>query len=65
MDNREVERRINEVRKGVGLNEGLRVNGVGEGKVEKEYGKIKGSNGNLIGEMRREGGIELFGEGYR
>ena len=65
LDNTELERTINELRKRVGFNHPLTVNPVADPKLEKEYPNIKGSNANLIREIRRERRIELFGEGYR
>ena len=65
LDNTELGRTINELRKRVGFNYPLTVNPVADPKLEKEYPNIKGSNANLIREIRRERRIELFGEGYR
>ena len=65
LDNTELGRTINELRKRVGFNHPLTVNPVADPKLEKEYPNIKGSNANLIREIRRERRIELFGEGYR
>lgn len=61
----ELDKTINELRRRVGFLFELTASPVEDPNLVQKYPDIKGSNPNLIREIRRERRIELFAEGYR
>ena len=61
----ELNKTINALRDRVGFTHHLTANPEQDPKLVKEYPTIKGSNANLIREIRRERRVELMFEGYR
>lgn len=61
----ELDKTVNALRDRVGFNHHLTANPVQDPKLVDEYPTIKGSNANLIREIRRERRVELMAEGYR
>lgn len=61
----ELDKTINLLRKRVGFPFDLTVTPIEDPDLVAKYPDIKGTNANLIREIRRERRIELFAEGYR
>lgn len=61
----ELDKTINALRDRVGFTHHLTANPEQDPKLVKEYPTIKGTNANLIREIRRERRVELMAEGYR
>ncbi len=61
----ELDKTVNALRDRVGFTHHLTANPEQDPKLVAEYPTIKGSNANLIREIRRERRVELMGEGLR
>lgn len=61
----ELDKTVNALRDRVGFSHHLTANPEQDPKLVAEYPTIKGSNANLIREIRRERRVELMGEGLR
>lgn len=61
----ELDKTVNALRARVGFNVKLTSSPDADPRLVEQYPMIKGSNANLIREIRRERGVELFGEGVR
>lgn len=61
----ELDKTVNALRDRVGFTHHLTANPEQDPKLVAEYPTIKGTNANLIREIRRERRVELMGEGYR
>lgn len=63
--NPELDKTVNALRDRVGFTHHLTDNPIEDPKLVQDYPVIKGSNANLIREIRRERRVELIAEGYR
>ncbi|MDD2245642.1 MAG: RagB/SusD family nutrient uptake outer membrane protein [Proteiniphilum sp.] len=61
----ELDKTVNALRARVGFNVKLTASPESDPRMVEQYPSIKGANANLIREIRRERGVEMFGEGVR
>lgn len=61
----ELDKTVNALRARVGFNVNLTTSPGSDARLADQFPTIKGSNADLIREIRRERGVELFGEGFR